>query len=322
VATYDVEDPRNERIFGLPELFAIKPFECELDDNSGTGTCLTMYGCKDRGGAAMGKCAVFGVCCYLNDVEGNTTISSTGGFFTSPGFSSSSTARKGRQLLSLASTTYTATLKPAADKVQMLVEFQTFDIVGPTEGDCNNDTFEITGYSGSLQIPILCGNNSGQHMYIDLSNYNANSGNLMVLMTLSSDVYARQWRIKISYFTAMETSHPLCLQYFTATSGTISSFNYGLTPQYLNNQMYSVCFAYLAGYCDIGFTFNNLNLDDSIGSCVNDYVQIQNSQLCGVETNYPVTGNATGPITMSVSSDGANANEVGGFELAYIMMAC
>merc|ERR1712002_1002843 len=326
----DVEEKNLEKIFGIPDLFSITPYECPLSDNQGTGTCYSLFDCIKKNGAAMGKCAKgFGVCCSVSatttNVEGNTTISSNGGFFTSPGFSSSSRSVDGgtRQARNLEGETYVATLTPE-NKVQMLLEFYSFDIMGPTEGDCDEDKMEII-VPGSMQIPTLCGNNDGQHMYIDLSNYDSSSDEMKIVMTLSSETYTRSWNVNVTYLSSYETSHPLCLQYFTETSGVISSFNYGnyaSTPQYLNNQEYTVCFKYLSNYCDIGFTFNTLSLDGSIGSCGNDYVQIQSLKLCGEETDYPVTGNATGPINVLVSSDDDYQSMNEGFELAYTMMMC
>ena len=47
-----------------------------------------------------------------------------------------------------------------------------------------------------------------------------------------------------------------CLQYFTATSGTFESLNYGSGPgnPYLANTKYAVCFRSATGFCGIKFT--------------------------------------------------------------------
>jgi len=325
VAAADNDERRQEKILGigLPSLFSITPYTCELKDNLGSGTCYTLLDCLKKNGTAHGKCAgIFGVCCLVGDVEGNTTITANGGTFTSPGFSSSARSLDAREGRALEDDIYVAVLTPSSDKVQMLLEFIGFDIMGPTEGDCDKDMFEIVGNPGRAQVPILCGENAGQHMYIDISNFDVSTDEMSLKVTLSSDVYDRKWKIEVSYFTEYQTSDPRCLQYFTETSGSIMSFNYGDNAQNLNDQMYSVCFAYLSDYCDIGFTFTQLDLGNSIGDCMDDYVQLQSMSLCGYETNYAVTGNATGPISLLVSSGSANANLVAGFEVDYTMMEC
>jgi len=307
---------------GLPDLFSIEPSDCELSDGS-TGTCRTLLDCLGKGGSADGKCSgiagLFGVCCDIEEVEGNTTITSGGGVFVSPGYSSS--RKRSLESRSYENQVYVGVLTPSSDKVQMHLEFDGFDVVGPTEGECDTDMFEITGYPGRQQIPILCGENAGQHMYVDLSKYDSSTDSMTLQVTHGSTVYDRRWRIVVTYYTSYQTTHPLCLQYFTAASGSISSFNYGTSPQNLNNQAYSVCF-YNADYCDIGFTFNTIDLGNSIGDCMDTYVQLQTMILCGSQSDYVVTGNATGPITLSVSSGTANADEVEGFEVDYTMVSC
>jgi len=316
----DSEDQNEGRILGLPSLFSITPYSCELSDGLGTGTCYTLLDCLKNGGTAHGKCAgIFGVCCNIAEVEGNTTIGSNGGTFVSPGYSSSSS--RSLESRSYENQVYVGVLTPSSEYVQMHLEFDGFDIVGPTEGECDTDMLELTGYTGSAQVPTLCGENAGQHMYVDLSRYDSKSDYMTLQITHGSTTYDRKWRIVVTYYTSYQTTDPRCLQYFTAASGSITSFNYGTSPQNLNNQAYSVCF-YNSDYCDIGFTFNTIDLGNSIGSCMDTYVQLQTETLCGSQTDYSIIGNSTSPITLTVSSDTANADEVEGFDLDYTMMSC
>jgi len=307
---------------GLPSLFSITPYSCELSDDLGTGTCYTLLDCLKNGGTAHGKCAgIFGVCCNVAEVEGNTTITANGGTFVSPGYSSSRRSLDSIESRSYENQVYVGILTPSSEYVQMHLEFSGFDIVGPTEGECDTDMFELTGYTGSAQVPTLCGENAGQHMYVDLSKYDSSSDYMTLQITHGSTVYDRKWRIVVTYYTSYQTTDPRCLQYFTAASGSITSFNYGTSPQNLNNQAYSVCF-YNADYCDIGFTFNTIDLGNSIGDCMDTYVQLQTETLCGSQTDYTVIGNSTSPITLTIASDTANADEVEGFEVDYTMMSC
>merc|ERR1711962_128693 len=316
------DEGENEgRIFGLPSLFSITPYSCELSDGLGTGTCYTLLDCLKNGGTAHGKCAgIFGVCCNIAEVEGNTTIGASGGTFVSPGYSSSSSSRS-LESRSYENQVYVGVLTPSSEYVQMHLEFDGFDIVGPTEGECDTDMFELTGYTGSAQVPTLCGENAGQHMYVDLSKYDSSSDYMTLQITHGSTTYDRKWRIVVPYHTSYQTTDPRCLQYFTAASGSITSFNYGTSPQNLNNQAYSVCF-YNADYCDIGFTFNTIDLGNSIGDCMDTYVQLQTETLCGSQSDYTIIGNSASPITLTISSDTVNADEVEGFDLDYTMMSC
>ena len=73
---------------------------------------------------------------------------------------------------------------------------------------------------------------------------------------------SREWDIKVTQYSCsdMEGGPDGCLQYFTGTSGRVSSFNYpttsssvGSTVTHLSNQMYTMCFRQERGYCGICF---------------------------------------------------------------------
>jgi hypothetical protein len=50
---------------------------------------------------------------------------------------------------------------------QLLVEFLFFELMPPTDGDCLDDKFFVTGQSASNNIPVICGIATGQHSKID-----------------------------------------------------------------------------------------------------------------------------------------------------------
>lgn len=58
---------------------------------------------------------------------------------------------------------------------------------------CIYDALTITG--GGSQVPIICGENSGQHVYVD---FNGNDTINMVIATSSSLSFGRSWILKVT----------------------------------------------------------------------------------------------------------------------------
>ena len=89
--------------------------------------------------------------------------------------------------------------------------------------------------------PVICGTNSGQHMYVHASPQcnvlNANFGS-------SSTATSSAFTIKITQvLCSSKLKAPQgCLQYFTGTTGTITTYNYNSGGGVLlTNQDYSIC---------------------------------------------------------------------------------
>lgn len=78
------------------------------------------------------------------------------------------------------------------------------------------------------RLPMLCGENKGQHLYVDMGRGSANP---VVLSVITNDLDAnnRKWKIRISFVKCdnyvMAPSG--CLQYYRSPSDVIRSFNYG-----------------------------------------------------------------------------------------------
>ncbi|XP_063852275.1 uncharacterized protein LOC135095399 [Scylla paramamosain] len=296
------------------------------------GTCFSQKECDGLGGSASGTCANgFGVCCVLTVTCGKTisvnntyfvnenhpgTITYTGADYDSLGHLQSTA-----NLYGTPSTCY-VTLEPPYGTCQILLEFVDFELSGPTQGDCTNDTFVVHGANPGCDIPTLCGNNAGQHMYVDVDN---SQGPFKLAVLLSSLHVPRRWKIKVSF---IEATNPCkaparCLQYYKETSGSISSFNYHGTPgMMLNNQKYTICFAYVPGYCDIGIDFHRLDLGNTYGECTDDYVAVSHMKFCGDHQQLSVVANATGPIHIGVCTDDSNEKEEEGFYAQYLMLGC
>jgi len=142
---------------------------------------------------------------------------------------------------------------------------------GGAIGDCVSDSFYVAS-PGNRGSPVICGVNTGQHMYIDSS-----SSCMKAVFNFGSAIVARSYDIKVTqYNCGDEMAGPLdCLQYFTAPTGTFTSFNFFLTNNaviktvtHLSNQNYDICFRRNAGACAICYspTVNPVapGLDDQI----------------------------------------------------------
>lgn len=46
---------------------------------------------------------------------------------------------------------------------QVLVEFQFFELLPPTNGNCIEDKFFVVGQAINSKVPVICGIASGQH---------------------------------------------------------------------------------------------------------------------------------------------------------------
>jgi len=154
------------------------------------------------------------------------------------------------------------------DICRIKLDFTTFNIAGPVVGttgtlvattggsigSCTRDTFSVTN-PGRFASPLICGINTGQHIFVDASN----SGNVAAF-SFNDDSVTRTYDIRVIQFECGDTQAGTtgCLQYFTGPTGTIASFNFpmGLTTvaatvTHLNNQHYQACFRREVGRCAI-----------------------------------------------------------------------
>lgn len=126
-------------------------------------------------------------------------------------------------------------------------------------GDCYTDTFAVSGQPGS---PVICGVNTGQHLIVD-----ACDDCHTVNFNIATTSVTRAWTIHITQYTCQEDQNsqggpPGCLQWFTGTTGRVSSFGYDRTitavsasaATHLSSQNYQVCFRRQSSYCYICYT--------------------------------------------------------------------
>ncbi|KAL1502846.1 hypothetical protein ABEB36_007930 [Hypothenemus hampei] len=376
-----------KQFFGLFTVIKFNNVECNATNWAGTwqGACLSSIECTQQAGLAMGNCANgYGVCCVFRGTCGDWSKRNCT-YFKSPNYpdyypsdggvalptttmaSPTPDPRKhwyqwfgdfGRQMDDSDATLCKFQIYKANENVQQFrIDFIDLDLTGPINGTCLDERLIIMGQNSNDQIPVICGYNTGQHVYVDVSELN---GPLQI-MVLSNSASRKRFKIKICQYTdSCYTSQSNCLQYFTGTTGIIQSFNYDQaamfnrsTPGYFNNLNYAICIRREAGYCTITFTnsanmqvypFQMVNqLPDGqstvpagqagvdVLNCPDDYVIIDGIRLCGDRFNdgstqmdftmdAPVTDTSTGPIVINVRTNG---NVTGlGFKLFYIQNPC
>lgn len=254
-------------------IFNVVKFPNDVCDGSGArnGTCYTAEECSNIGGTHAGSCAEgYGVCCVVSLSCGGSTAQNC-------------------TYLTLTSTTSPTNrvckynLCPANTNIcRIRLDFTTFTIAGPFAGNvgantvkddgavgqCRTDTFSATGTQGGS--PVICGVNTGQHMYVDTDGTKCAHASFVFASTSS---ITRAYDIKVLQFdcTDADNGGPVgCLQYHNSGNGAglIASFNYpigaaavakgtdGTAMTHLANQRYSICFRRNANMCALCFRTN------------------------------------------------------------------
>merc|ERR1712183_445209 len=140
---------------------------------------------------------------------------------------------------------------------------ETTYINGINMGRCNTDTLTV-GVPGYNPPPVVCGYNTGQHMWVPASD---SCVTINMDIDTASTGTARSWNIKVSQYECGNLRAPEenCLQYHTATEGTIASFNYDTsktsnlktelyTQYHLADQYYDICIRRARGYCAVCYS--------------------------------------------------------------------
>jgi len=241
---------RSEKLFNIFQITNFPNSECNAT-NGDCGTCLTASGCSGIGGQVDGACASgFGSCCVLYTDTCGGTIKRNRTYIRNPGFPSGYTEA--------GTCTYTFE-KCSSDVCQIRLDYETHTTAAPSvNGFCLTDTVEGDPVTGP-NTPVHCGENAGQHMYLDAGAFSSDSATLTKTLTGSS---SRTWKIKVSMIECGSRALPPpgCLQYHTGTTGTVRSFNF-LAPagsyEHLRSQFYQVCVRRNKRFCKIGWTQSN-----------------------------------------------------------------
>lgn len=139
---------------------AIETDVCTAPDGR-KGTCYDASECVQRGGMPMGRCDAgtdstksSGAVCCLFDVTCGETAAEKFVYFRSPGFP---------EPYDRARICRTRIGKIHANICQFRLDFRTFDLSKPVEGNCTQDIFTISGQNENHIVPKICGLNNGQH---------------------------------------------------------------------------------------------------------------------------------------------------------------
>ncbi|XP_059351709.1 uncharacterized protein LOC130689572 isoform X1 [Daphnia carinata] len=224
---------------------SIRPslLESCITPNGDAGVCTSGSVCAMFGGRPSGSCILGKVCCIneINSCGGTITLNNT--YWQSP-----PTEILGSTICALNIKLDSKFLEQIAKPIcQIRLDFVSFTIAQPIAGTCT-DTFQVGGTSTAP--PIICGDNSGQHMYLDVPSTDLTSSDIQLTFNFArtGTASSRLWNIKIALLPcgAPYLAPVDCLQYFTSPSGRVSSFNWKDVPvtavRQLNNQNYNACF--------------------------------------------------------------------------------
>jgi len=235
---------------------------CSSATTGRNGTCYTTSECQAKGGSSSGSCASsFGVCCIFEKSCQAGTIAENCTYFTS-------------SALTKGSSCSLTVCKCSSDVCQLRLDFETFVLndpvtattitVGPVnadgtpvagsatrQGNCDTDSFGVT-VPGGKSPPLICGTNTGQHMYVPASDTGCNTlnGNIGAASTAGTSAFT----IKVTQVEcgSKRLAPSGCLQYFTQDTGEIQTFNYNSgNGVHLANQDYSACVRDNREFCAI-----------------------------------------------------------------------
>jgi len=319
-----IEDSeRDAKFLKLFDLIEFSNSVCLSDSGSEVGTCFTEKECTGNQGKTIGSCAKgFGVCCqYVRSCDMDTCYNNT--YFQNAAYPSGN-SDPGMCMMTIRPTTDSK--KGNSSEVKCLkLEFEDFDILGASAGECTNDTFTVSG-AASTTLPTLCGVNTGNLMYVDTRGA---AGPYKLNFNFGNVDYMRRYRIRVIQYTDESQCPPRnCLQYFTETMGTVNSYNKvesgttingEVSSQGLNDQNYAVCFKDHDGLCDVALTSDDF--DWGTGSCADDYIGFIGSKVCG-STFADTQLNRTALLSFQVVSDGDNSNNDAGFKIDFMQKAC
>merc|ERR1711936_726184 len=234
--------------------------------NGFNGTCYTASECSSLGGTASGTCASsFGVCCVFSIACGGSS-SANNSYAVMSSYSTSTDSDP---------CTYTF-CPTSSDVCKLRIDFDTMVLTAPSEvttpiasanvltdsstvGDCTVDTLTITNPGGPVP-PTICGYNTGQHMFIPVS---SQCNQINIDIDTGTTTTTRKWQIKVTQYECGNLMAPEqdCLQYHTATTGTIASFNWdtssstvSTTQAHLTSQYYDICLRRARSYCSVCYS--------------------------------------------------------------------
>ncbi|XP_071538252.1 uncharacterized protein [Panulirus ornatus] len=230
----------------------VQPTTCTSKSDNSSGTCTSRGECTSKGGRADGSCANgFAVCCVYEKRCGSIVVQNNT-YLLNDAYPDT--------FMDIDNCQYTIE-KINSGVCQVRLDFLNMRLQGPDNtSQCSHDTFTFVGTAGANPT-VICGDNSGQHMYLDLA---GGTGAARINIATTTNTFSRSWRIKVTQIPCISDSRapPHCLQYYTQYSGTINSFNYQETAgvQQLAGQQYTTCIRTREGFCGIKYTADHFSL--------------------------------------------------------------
>merc|ERR1712088_1172888 len=254
VAVFTVAAAKEAKAFSLFNVVTFQNDACtstSITTQSGarSGQCFTAEECTAKGGTASGGCAMgFGTCCLFTQSECGGQVDNNCTHIQNDGFP---TALTGTATTALPNCNYQIN-KAQADVCSLRLDFLTFNTqagnvalvtaaIGDSAGACRDTFGVITNTNGAGATPVICGQNDGQHMYIDIGP--APGATATIGFTFMALAATRSWEIKV---TQLECGNPMtppdgCLQWHTGSAGQLTTFNFAGNALHLADQNYNIC---------------------------------------------------------------------------------
>ncbi|KAJ6220058.1 hypothetical protein RDWZM_005870 [Blomia tropicalis] len=231
----------------IPAIIAILRYQnspCTTDSNT-PGTCLAQNDCLTRQGTPDGTCASgFASCCNFKFTCGGRTKENET-IFVNHLYPKTDNGTNTCQV----------TIDKQPNVCQLRLDFEEFSLAQPDEnGQCTTDSFMVRTTVGE-RLPILCGDNNAQHLYVDMGRGSANP--VVLSVVTNGDMIGRKWKVKINMIPCnnLDMAPSGCMQYFRSPSAVVQSFNYGLPMEgrarYLSNLRYTACVRVEENFCSI-----------------------------------------------------------------------
>merc|ERR1712172_282129 len=151
---------------------------------------------------------------------------------------------------------------------QLRLDLLDFELGPPTAGDCNDDQFIVRAND---PLPTLCGDNTGQHMYVDVRGRSETNLNILSMPIFPKPVGVhnetdssrtiihwlnevdpdRKWKMLVTQLpcdcSVSSLSVPKaptgCLQFYTGIKGEVKSFNYEGTVRNYERRLWLTVFS-------------------------------------------------------------------------------
>lgn len=293
----EIEEARKQKLISTFQVVRFPNDNC-VGSNTRNGTCYTSQECSSKDGTSAGSCADgFGVCCtFVFDTCGKT---------------SSENLTVWTQPTTVEAGVCTLTIFPNEDICSLRLDFTGFAINGPNTltlpqvrrkmgtpvidmadagmklmgstftGNCLTDSFYATSPSPSSTPPVVCGNNAGQHLYVEADTTNGNQLRFNLADSATSattqvttnrgiaTLGARTWDMTISQIECTSPVLPPtgCTKYWWGSGrATLTNYNKATTTTaadaHLGMQHERMCIRRERGMC-IG-CFMGANADFSL----------------------------------------------------------